>query len=163
MNYEVIEKIFEHNAYRIRVIINPTTQETIFLNYNHDPTQEEINISVGALLNSSSTRQMETIETLTDKIENINKTVETLNSSIPGQRVSARQVRVWLIKNGISLDQIDLAISNIQDPFIRDITKIEWEYAPYIDRNHTMLSVLAQSLGLSQNTLDQAFMEASFI
>jgi len=77
--------------------------------------------------------------------------------------ISARQVRIWLIQHGISLQDVDLAINNIQDLIMRDITKVEWEYAPYIERNHPMLPVLAEALGLDSFALDQAFIEASQI
>lgn len=79
------------------------------------------------------------------------------------QTVSARQIRLWLINNNFQLDQIDSAINNIQDPLIKQTVKIEWEYAPYIERNHPWLVPLAQSLGLSEEQIDQAFREASLI
>lgn len=82
--------------------------------------------------------------------------------SIP-QSVSARQVRIWLLQHGISLQQVDTSIDSIQDPILRDITKVEWEYAPYIERSHPMLVPLAQALGLTQDQLDTAFIEAQNI
>lgn len=77
------------------------------------------------------------------------------------ENISARQIRIWLIQNDISLDMVDNAINNISDITTRDITKVEWEYAPYVERNHPMLPVLAQALGLDESILDQAFIEAS--
>lgn len=77
--------------------------------------------------------------------------------------VSARQIRLWLIQNGYQLFQIDNAINSIEDPIIRETVKIEWEYAPYVDRSHPWLLPLAQSLGLSSEQIDQAFIEASQI
>lgn len=77
--------------------------------------------------------------------------------------ISARQVRIWLIRNGISLEQVDAAINTISDPVIRDITKVEWEYAPYIERNHEWLIPLAQSVGLTETQVNQAFIEANAI
>lgn len=82
--------------------------------------------------------------------------------SIP-QTVSARQVRIWLIQNGISLAQVDQAINNIENPITRDITRVEWEYAPYIERSHPMLIPLGDALGLSAQQIDQAFIEANNI
>lgn len=79
------------------------------------------------------------------------------------QTVSARQIRLWLIRNNIQLNQIDSAIENIQDPLIKQTVKIEWEYAPYIERNHPWLVPLAQSLGLNEEQIDQAFREASLL
>jgi len=79
------------------------------------------------------------------------------------ESISARQIRLWLINNGIQLNQVENAIDSIQDPLIRETTKVEWEYAPYVERNHPMLVPLAQALGLSENQIDQAFIEAQYI
>jgi hypothetical protein len=85
-----------------------------------------------------------------------------IQNNIP-ENISARQVRIWLLQHGISLQQVETAIDSIQDPILKDITKVEWEYAPYIERNHPMLVPLAQALGLTQEQLDQAFIEAQNI
>jgi hypothetical protein len=77
--------------------------------------------------------------------------------------ISARQIRLWLIQHGIQLDQIDNAIQQIQDDMVRQTVKIEWEYAPYVERSHPWLIPLAQSLGLNEEQIDQAFREASII
>ena len=39
--------------------------------------------------------------------------------------VSARQIRLWLIRNGISLQNIADSINNIQDQILRDSVAIE--------------------------------------
>jgi hypothetical protein len=78
-------------------------------------------------------------------------------------RISARQIRLWLIQNGIALSQIDDAINNIEDPNTREAVRIEWEFAPYVERNHPWLIPLAESLGLTPEQVDQAFIEASNI
>ena len=78
-------------------------------------------------------------------------------------RVSARQIRLWLVGHGIALNQIEAAISTIEDPTTREVVKIEWEYAPYVERTHPWLVPLAQSLGLTEEQVDQAFIEASII
>lgn len=75
--------------------------------------------------------------------------------------VSARQVRLWLIQHGIALAQVDAAIDAIEDQTTKEITRVEWEYAPYIERTHPMLPLLAQILGLDVSILDQAFIEAN--
>jgi hypothetical protein len=82
-------------------------------------------------------------------------------SIVPTNRVSARQVRLWLIRNGISLQNVTDAISSIEDPTLRDSVAVEWEYAPYIERSHPMLIPLAQILGLNEADIDMAFIEAS--
>jgi len=76
------------------------------------------------------------------------------------ESVSARQIRLWLINNGI---QVENAINNIEDPITRETIKVEWEYAPYVERNHPMLVPLAQALGLTENQVDTAFIQAQYI
>jgi hypothetical protein len=75
--------------------------------------------------------------------------------------ISARQIRLWLLSSGIFLTQIDTLIDNIDDPQQRDVTRVEWEYAPYIERNHPMVAVFAEALGLSSAAVDQAFILAA--
>jgi hypothetical protein len=92
---------------------------------------------------------------------NSDPNIPTTNFNYP--KISARQVRLWLLQNGISLDNVYQAINNIEDSTLRDSVSIEWEYAPYIERNHPMLVPLAQSLGLTESDIDRAFVEASNI
>jgi hypothetical protein len=40
---------------------------------------------------------------------------------------------------------------------------VEWEYAPYVERSHPMLVPLAATLGLTEEQVDQAFVEAATI
>jgi hypothetical protein len=70
---------------------------------------------------------------------------------------------LWLVQHGVDLNQIEYLISNIEDPLVRETVKIEWEYAPYVERSHPWLIPLAQSLGLNEEQIDQAFREASVI
>jgi len=79
------------------------------------------------------------------------------------ESVSARQIRLWLIRNGIALAAVDAAIDAIQDQLQRDSVRVEWDYAPYVERSHPMLVPLAAALGLSEAQVDQAFIEASTI
>jgi hypothetical protein len=79
------------------------------------------------------------------------------------ESVSARQIRLWLIRNGVSLTQVEAAIDAIPDQLQRDMVRVEWEYAPYVERAHPMLIPLAAALGLTETQVDQAFIEASII
>ena len=92
---------------------------------------------------------------------NSDPNIPTTNFNYP--RISARQVRLWLIQNNISLDSVTNAINSIEDPTVRDSVNIEWEYAPYIERNHPMLVPLAQILGLTESDINRAFIEAANI
>lgn len=79
------------------------------------------------------------------------------------ESVSARQIRLWLIQHGISLAQVDAAINEIPDQLQQDSVRVEWEYAPYVERSHNMLGPLAMALGLTEEQIDQAFIEAAII
>lgn len=84
----------------------------------------------------------------------------TLPIIVP-ETISARQVRLWLIDNDISLTSVEAAIDTIVNEKLREKTKVEWEYAPYIERNHPLIESLAQYLGLTAAQIDQGFIDAS--
>jgi hypothetical protein len=77
------------------------------------------------------------------------------------ESISARQVRLWLIDNDISLTSVEAAIDTIVNEKLREKTRVEWEYAPYIERNHPLIESLGQYLGLSPEQIDQGFVIAS--
>lgn len=79
------------------------------------------------------------------------------------QSVTATQIRLWLIKNGISMNTIYGAIEAIPDPKIKEEVSVLWEYAPYIERNNPFVAMMGQTLGLDDVALDQAFREAKLI
>ena len=79
------------------------------------------------------------------------------------ESVSARQIRLWLVRHGVSLAQVDAAIDAIPDQLQRDSVRVEWDYAPYVERAHPMLVPLAAALGLTESQVDQAFIEAVVI
>jgi hypothetical protein len=58
---------------------------------------------------------------------------------------------------------VDAAIDAIPDAAQRDSVRVEWEYAPYVERAHPMLVPLAAALGLTEEQVDQAFVEAAGI
>ncbi len=82
------------------------------------------------------------------------------SSPVPSQ-VSARQIRLWLVTNGIPLDTVDATIDSIADQATRDTVRVEWDYAPYVERSHVFLAPLAAALGLDEAAVDQAFREAA--
>lgn len=85
--------------------------------------------------------------------------VEPVPPTVP-DTISARQIRLWLLQNGVSLQMVSDAIATIEDTLTRDSVSIEWEYAPYIERSHPMLVPLGQALGLSEADIDRGFTEA---
>jgi hypothetical protein len=138
MNYEIINvEQDSSNKYKTQVIINNETMESFFFFFDSYPSQEQVNESVG------------------DYIQSL---VKPLPSTI-----SARQIRLWLLQNNISLQMISDVINGISDPYQKEYISIEWEYAPYIERNHPMLVPLAIALGLTEEDINRAFIEASSI
>lgn len=83
--------------------------------------------------------------------------------TIVPESITATQIRLWLIENDFSLTNIDNLIQSIEDQKTREKVMTEWEYAPYILRNHPFISVIGSALGLDDNQIDQAFIEASQI
>lgn len=79
------------------------------------------------------------------------------------ESVTARQIRLWLVSHGVSLAAVEAAIDAIPDAQQREMVRVEWEYAPYVERIHPMLVPLAAALGLSEAQVDQAFREAATI
>jgi hypothetical protein len=85
-----------------------------------------------------------------------------LTPAVP-ESVSARQIRLWILRQGISLAAVDAAIDAIPDQLQRDSVRVEWDCAPYVERTHPMLIPLAAALGLTEQQVDQAFIEAAGI
>lgn len=79
----------------------------------------------------------------------------------PPASVTARQIRLWLVGHGVSLDAVAAAIQAIPDAATRATVAVEWEYAPYIERGHPMLLPLAAALGMTSEQVDAAFREAA--
>jgi hypothetical protein len=93
-------------------------------------------------------------------LSNLEEQIQALKTSIIGVRISARQIRLWLVQNGIPLQAVTDAINAIEDPVLRDTISIEWEYAPYIERSHPMLVPLGLALGFTEQQIDHVFIEA---
>lgn len=79
----------------------------------------------------------------------------------PPAIVSARQARLWLVRHGVSMAQVDLAIAGIADPLTRESVRIEWEYGTEVHRASQFVATLGATLGLDAATLDAAFREAA--
>lgn len=75
--------------------------------------------------------------------------------------ISPRQIRLWFIQNNMPLVTVENAINGIEDVVLRETTKVEWEYSPYVERNHPMINTLGAALGLTPEQIDQAFITAS--
>ena len=81
-------------------------------------------------------------------------------SPVP-ESISPMQARLWLVRNGIALTDIDAAIESIADQQTRDTVRVQWEYGLEVFRSSAWLAALGPVLGLDDTTLDQAFREAA--
>lgn len=79
-------------------------------------------------------------------------TPEELRQKMP--RLTARQLRMGLVTNGIALSSVDAAIAAIADPTQRELSKIEWEYATEFNRTNPLLLQVGSGLGLTPEQID---------
>ena len=79
----------------------------------------------------------------------------------PPPSVTAWQIRRYLLSQGVTMDAVSAAIQAIPDATLREQVAVDWEYAPYVDRDHPMLASLAGALGIVD--LDAAFIAAEKI
>lgn len=81
--------------------------------------------------------------------------------SVPAS-ITARQLRLWLVRNGVTLAAVEAAIGAMDEPAQTE-ARIEWEYATQFERTHPLLRGLAAAvLGLDHGALDAA-LDAAFV
>lgn len=68
--------------------------------------------------------------------------------------LTARQLRLGLVANGITLDQVEAAIAAIDDAQARAVALIEWQYASQFNRDHPLIAQVAETIGLSDDQID---------
>lgn len=73
--------------------------------------------------------------------------------------VTMRQARLALLSVGL-LDDVDTAINSLPSPQ-KEAARIEWEYSQEVQRHNGFVSVLAPTLGLTEESLDNLFIEAA--
>ncbi|MCO5082660.1 MAG: hypothetical protein M9955_13515 [Rhizobiaceae bacterium] len=75
--------------------------------------------------------------------------------------VTMRQARLALLYAGLGA-QVDAAIDALPEPQ-KSATRIEWDFAKTLRRDHAMVPMLAAALSLTEEDLDILFYEASQI
>lgn len=68
--------------------------------------------------------------------------------------LSARQLRLGLIANGITLASVQAAVDGISDPTEREIAQVEWEYATTFERTHSLISQIGTAMSLTPEQID---------
>jgi hypothetical protein len=76
------------------------------------------------------------------------------------QPISARQLRLTLVRNGYTLSSVDAAIAALPEGQIKEEAKIEWEYATTFTRLSPALLVVADALSISPEEVDTMWTEA---
>ena len=76
------------------------------------------------------------------------------------ESISQMKLRKQLILSGISISSIDALIQQLPQPN-RDLIFTMWEYAVVFDRTNTELNAMAEMLGISQQQLDEIFINAN--
>jgi hypothetical protein len=81
------------------------------------------------------------------------------NSSAIPQSISMRQARLMLSREG-SLSAVQEAIDLLPESQ-REEAQIEWDYAQMVNRDNPIMQLIAQKIGLTDEQLDEMFLEAS--
>jgi len=79
----------------------------------------------------------------------------------PLRPLTARQLRLGLVTNGISLSSVEAAIDAIEDETEREVARIEWEYATTFERSHPLIEQVGSALGLTPEQIDDMWAEAA--
>jgi DNA-binding transcriptional MerR regulator len=86
---------------------------------------------------------------------------EPLPPPPPPAAITRRQIRLWLVRNGYTLAQVEALIAALPEPQ-RTEARIEWQDATQFERDHPLLRQLAgQLLRLDKEALDAA-LDAAF-
>ena len=74
--------------------------------------------------------------------------------------ITATQIRLWLVRNGVSMAQVSEAIAAIPDAQARAEAEVLWEYAPYVERTNPLVAMIAAGFNMDDAAIDNAFREA---
>lgn len=75
--------------------------------------------------------------------------------------ITARQLRLWLLSQGVQDANVVAEIEKIEDIKQREAARIEWEYATEYRREHPLVAQLGAALGLCEAQIDAAFVAAA--
>lgn len=87
--------------------------------------------------------------------------VAFLNREPPAQPITRRQLRLTLVRNGISLAGVEAAIAAMPAGLEKEEAQIEWADASTFSRRHPTLLLIASALGLMEAQIDRMWAEAA--
>lgn len=85
--------------------------------------------------------------------------IEEKRAALPP--ITARQLRLGLIANGIMPSQVQAAIEALPAGADREKALVEWEYASSFDRLHPLIASVAAGLSLTDNEIDAMWVAAA--
>lgn len=74
--------------------------------------------------------------------------------------ITRRQLRLTLVRNGISLDDVAAMIEAMPEGLAKEEARIEWDDASTFDRLHPTLILIGQGLGLTPDQVDALWQQA---
>jgi hypothetical protein len=74
--------------------------------------------------------------------------------------VTRRQLRLALVRNGVSLSAVDASIAAMPNGTAKDEAQIEWADASTFDRMHPTLLLVGGALGLTAEQIDAMWAQA---
>jgi hypothetical protein len=78
------------------------------------------------------------------------------------QQVAANgQLRVALIRRGVSFAAVDAIIQTIEDETQRSEAEALWEYEPYLRRDHALVEIVRVAKGWTHEEMDSLFRDAA--
>ena len=88
--------------------------------------------------------------------------IEQANKLIVPESISQMKLRKQLILSGFSIASIDALIQSLPQPN-RDLIYTMWEYAVVFDRHNPELNAMAGMLGVTQQQLDEIFINGNLL
>jgi hypothetical protein len=88
--------------------------------------------------------------------------IEEVNKPIVPDSISQMKLRKQLILSGIAISSIDALIQSLPQPN-RDLIYTMWEYAVVFDRHNPELNAMAGMLGVTQQQLDDIFINGNLL
>lgn len=74
--------------------------------------------------------------------------------------VTRRQLRLTLVRNGISLASVEALIEGMPESLAKQEAQIEWADAQTFNRHHPTLLLIAQALSLTSAAVDEMWLQA---
>jgi len=87
--------------------------------------------------------------------------LDLLNKEEVPQEISPMRLRTQLITSGITIKSIDDMINGLPDGLEKDLITIKWEYSLVFERQDKTLIQMAYMLGLTDEDLDNLFINGN--